>query len=331
MNAVVILLIILTLARLWIAIQLFLTARKSKLNNLYWLAGVFTLGISNLFTPSSSSPLSSYPLFHLGLIVGHFCLAMFIHTTFHRNSKSPIYFMLGLLTVALIADIYAFTVNDINLVGIVASVGLVNWSWHLVVAILAYNKIAPDSSVEKWVKTRYKLMIVYIPMMLLITAQVVVSTSNLSPYMPSALLPVGLIIIISSIILQFLVWVMPESFRLWLNRTQEAPLAHEEQRPRSTLDVFGAAMTAGTGLNSIACLYAIRSTVAKKISSEDSDTIRRHINTMTYQEWDTILQQPELHRILINGGADKAVAAKALSNARQALVEKQSLLTLSTH
>ena len=48
MNITVILLIVLTLARLWIALQLFLTARKSHLNNLYWLAGLFALAVYNL-------------------------------------------------------------------------------------------------------------------------------------------------------------------------------------------------------------------------------------------------------------------------------------------
>ena len=36
-----ILLIVLTAVRLWTALQLFLTARKSNQHNLYWLAGVF--------------------------------------------------------------------------------------------------------------------------------------------------------------------------------------------------------------------------------------------------------------------------------------------------
>ena len=330
MNTTIILLVVLTMVRLWIALQLFLTARQSKLNNLYWLAGLFALAVYSLFTPSSVSPLSSYPIFHFGFIAGHFCLAMFIHTTFYRDRKSPIYLMLGLLVLAFVVDIYAFTINDINLAGIMASVGLVNWLWHLLIARSAYAKIASDQGVENWVKARYRLMMVYIVMMLLITAQVVASSSNLAPYISPVLFQVGLLIIIASIILQFLVWVMPESFRQWLNRSQQVRLTHEEQNPRSMLDVFGTAMTADTGLNTIACFYAIRSTVGQRIGSQDSGAIRRHINVMTYREWDTVFQQAELHRILINGGADKVIAARAVDNARQALIEKQSLLTLSS-
>jgi hypothetical protein len=78
----------------------------------------------------------------------------------------------------------------------------------------------------------------------------------------------------------------------------------------------------------MACLYAIRSSVAKRIGSEDSNAIRNYINTMTYHEWEAILQHAEMHRILINSGANDVSAARAIQNARQALVEKQSLLTL---
>jgi hypothetical protein len=330
MNVSVILLIVLTIIRLWIALQLFLTARKSHLNNLYWLAGLFALAVYSLFTPTSDSSLSNYTLFHLGFIAGHFCLAMFIHTTFYRNRKSPIYIVLGLLMLAFIVDIYAFSANNFNLIALMATAGLVNWIWHFFVARSAYTKIAHDPSVENWVKSRYQLMLAYIVMMLLATVQVAVSTSTFSSSLPRIFLPIGVLIIIVSIILQFLVWVMPEPFRLWLNRTQQARLAHEDQQPRSILDVFGAAMTADTGLNTIACLYAIRSTVAKKIGSQDSNKIQQYINTMTYYEWDALLQQAELQRILLNGGADKNVAIKAINNAQQALIEKQSLFTLSS-
>jgi hypothetical protein len=330
MNVPVILLIVLTISRLWIALQLFFTARKSHLSNLYWLAGLFALAVYSLFTPISNSPLSNYTLFHLGFIAGHFCLAMFIHATFYQDRKSPIYIVGGLLVMAFIVDIYALSVNDINLAGFMTTVGLVNWVWHFFVARSAYMKIAHDQSVENWVKSRYQLMLAYVVMMFLVTVQVVASTSPFASSIPGIILPIGLLVIIASIILQFLVWAMPEPFRLWLNRRQQARPAHEEQHPRSVLDVFGEAMTTETGLNSIACFYAIRSAVGRKIGTEDSETIRNHINTMTYNDWESILQNAELRRVLINGGADKIVADKAIENAQQTLVEKQSLLTLST-
>lgn len=330
MNAVFILLIILTLARLWIGLQLYLTARRSKRTNLYWLAGLFILAVYSIFTPTPDSPIGNYWFFHLGFVAGHFCLVMFIHTTFYRNRKSPVAVFLGLVGLAFIVDVYALAVNDLNLAGIISVISVINWTWHLVIAWSAYKTIAADPSVENWIKARYQLMIVYVPMMILISVQVVASSTDLSPFVPRSLLPIGLLIIIASIILQFLVWVMPEPFRLWLNREQKARPADEEQQPLSVLDVFGTAMTENTGLKSMACLYAIRTAVGKRIGSEDSDLIRAYINAMPYYEWDTIFQHAELRRILVNSGADYEAANKAIDNARRSLTEKQSLLTLST-
>ena len=87
-------------------------------------------------------------------------------------------------------------------------------------------------------------------------------------------------------------------------------------------------MTQDTGLKNIACLYAIRTAVGKRIGSEDSDLIRAYINAMPYYEWDVIFQHAELRRILVNSGADYEAANKAIENARKSLTEKQSLLTL---
>jgi hypothetical protein len=328
-NAPFILLIILTAARLWIGLQLFLTARKSKLINLYWLAGLFFLAIYSVFTPLSGSPLGNYWIFHLGFIAGHFCLAMFIHATFYRGRKSPVAIVLGLIVLAFFADIYALSINNLDLAGIMLAVGLVNWIWHFFVAQSAYSAIAADPTVENWIKARYRLMLVYIVLIAFATVHTVAANiANLASFIPSFVVLISLLLILGSIILQFLVWVMPERFRLWLNRQQQARPTEDEQRPLSILDVFGAAMTNNTGLQRMICLYAIRATVAKRILSEDSATVQKYLDGMTYYEWEATLQHSELRRLLINGGADQASATKAIENACLALIEKQSLFTL---
>jgi hypothetical protein len=327
MNVSFILLIILTAVRLWIAIQLFLTARKSHLDNLYWLAGMFILAIYTLFAPTGNSPISNIVLFYTGYMAGHFCLAMFIHTTFHRKRSSPLNIVLIVLGLAFLVQIYAFIVNNPGLAGVMSLSGLVTWGWHFVVARSAYTKIVNDSNVERWVKARYRLMMVYVVMMMLPTIQLGIFTSNPSLSFVPIILIIGLLAIIGSVILQFLVWMMPEPFRLWLNREPQSHTRQIEQASLSIMDVFAAAMTADTGLTSMVCLYALRSAISKRIHSDDSNSIRQHINAMTYHEWDTVLQQADLTRVLINGGADRHTASLAVENARHALVEKQSLLT----
>lgn len=321
---------ILTLARLWIGVQLFLTARKSHLINLYWLAASFVLALYNIFAPQlKDSPLANPWIFTVGFIAGHICLAMFIHTTFYRGRQSPVAFIIFLFVIALAISLYFTSINEINLATVVSGVVLVNWIWHLIVAQDAYSTIANDASVEKWVKERYKLMMVYIVLFILSSVLTVLNSTSLSVFIPPALVPASILLVIASIILQFLVWVMPEPFRLWLNRTQPVRPVVEEQQSVSALDIFGTAMTAGTGLNRIACFYAIRSAIGKQIGTDNSDAIRDYIQTMTYHEWEGILQNPEIRRILVNGGADKVSAGQAIDNAQQALVEKQSLLTFS--
>lgn len=328
MNVTFILLIVLTLARLWIGLQLFLTARKSHLDNLYWLSGVFVLAFYSIFSSGASSPLENPWIFNLLFMAGHFCLAMFIHTTFYRGRKSPIGIVLGLFAIAVFPIIYFLSINNANMATLVAGVSLVNWIWHLLVARSAYIAIAEDPSVEKWIKTRYRLMMVYVVLIILSSIQTILLSTGLA--IPRFIVAFSILLVITSIVLQFLVWVMPKPFRLWLNRTQQPIRVTEGQQPRSVLDVFGSAMSTGTGLNSIACFYAIRSAIGKQIGTEDSDVIRNYIQEMTYRDWEALLQNTELRRILINGGADKVVVGEAINNARQALIEKQSLLTLST-
>jgi hypothetical protein len=134
---------------------------------------------------------------------------------------------------------------------------------------------------------------------------------------------------VTGISLQILVWAMPERFRLWVNQDTRPRPYTQEQRVLSVLDIFAQAMTDHTGLKSMACHYAIRAAVGKKLGTEDSDAIQKYLNFMTFYEWNAIIQHPELRRILINSGADHASANRAIENAHNALVEKQSVLTFS--
>lgn len=328
MNPSFILILVLTFCRLWIAFQLFQTARRSNLHNLYWLAGLFALAIYSLFTPTSASPLASYPIFHLGYIAGHACLAMFIHTTFYRNRRSPIYIVFGLVVLAFFVDIYALWVNDLNLAGAMTAVGLVNWVWHFLVARSAVEHIKDDPNVEDWVKARYNLMLIYIVLMVLATIQVVLSTTNFFFSLPASLLPVGLMIILASIILQFLVWVMPESFRKWLNRNQQARTAERaHEQVLTILDTLSTAMSDGTGLSKMLALFFIREIIAAKIQSKDSAAVEAHVVRMGFTDWQQLLKNPELQQLLKNSPATIR-PNEIIFKAEAELIKKQSLFTM---
>lgn len=327
MDASFILLVILTLFRLGIAVRLFLTARNSNLKNIYWLAGLFALGIYSIFTPLTTSPLKNYWFFHLGFILGHFCLAMFIHTTFHRSRYSPVSVILGLIILAFFVDIYALAVDNLVLAGIMTGVGLVNWAWHFIVSWQAYRTIADDVTVEDWVKARYLLMLTYVVLIVFSSLQVFLSSTNFIA-VPSFVTALGILFVILSIIFQFLVWVMPESFRKWLNRNQQART--EERLHEQALAVFniiGTAMSEGsTGLSTIAALFSIRKAISQELKTEDSAQVEKHALTLGYKGWLDLLNNPELY-ILVKGSGAKDPHS-VLDNAKRALIEKQSLFTM---
>ncbi|MGC1378445.1 MAG: hypothetical protein WA821_19595 [Anaerolineales bacterium] len=319
-------LVIVSMLRLWVAAPLFNTARRNHLNNLYWLSAQFLCLVIAL--PFAAAGTFNFPwIFWTFLSLSEIALIMFVHTTFYHGRKSRMPVFMTLAVLGLVGGLYGNAINNFQLSAwFVYPNAVLIWGWNFVEAYRAYGGIAQDASTERWVKSRYLLMMTY---SLVDCGGAVLGTLLTTGVWVSNFGSIIVVLInFTSVTLQILTWVMPESFRLWLNREQQARPAQEEQRPLSVLDVFGAAMTDGTGLKSIACLYAIRTTASKRIGSENSAVIQKYLNEMTYAEWDAILQHSELRRILINSGADEATAAKAIENARQALVEKQSLLTL---
>ncbi len=341
------------LVRLVTALALLRLAAQKNLPNLRWLAWGFLGTVIAL--PFGADPYVPYVDKAIAYIV-YLCFAMFIVSTFYQNKRSPfipfwtvftlLYIVMFWLTSQFVTEttgigfpqnIFAARPPYANEPGsvpmtlsetidsiIYGCLQIAIWLWHAIAGFQASKLISADSHVENWVKARYRLIVIYSCLQSLVG---VVMMGR--PFLPDIALIFTLLLVISTTTMQFLVWVMPESFRLWLNREQRARPAEDEQRPLSILDVFGAAMTANTGLRSMVCLYAIRATVARRIRSEDSAVIQKYLDEMTYYEWEATLQHSELRRILINGGADNASADKAIENACLALVEKQSLLTFA--
>lgn len=336
------------LVRLITAIALLRLAAQKNLPNLRWLAFAFLTNVIDLpFTAAPYVPFVDKAISY----ITYLCFAIFIARTFYRNKRSPLIpfwavfsllyivmfwltsqFMTELTGISFPQNILAARPDAALMSGsetidsiIYGSLQISIWLWHAIAGFQASRAISGDSHVENWVKGRYQLIVTYSCLQALVGVAMIGR-----PFLPSITLILTLLLVISTTSMQFLVWVMPEWFRLWLNREQRIK-SDDEQQPLSVMDVFGAAMTDNTGLKSMACFYAIRATVAKRIGSEDSTTIRAHINSMSYREWDAILKHSELRRILINGGADQPSADRAIKNAQEALVEKQSFLTVGAH
>lgn len=319
-------LVIVSILRLLVAIPLFATARRNHLNNLYWLSAQFLCLVFAL--PFAAAGTLNNPWIFWTLIsLSEIALAMFVHTTFYRGRKSPMPVFMTLVVVGLFGGIYGNIIGNFELSGwLVYPNAVLIWGWHFVEAYRASASIAQDVSTERWVKSRYLLMVIY---SLVDCGGAVLGTLLTTGVWASNFGSVIVVLInFTSVIIQILTWVMPEPFRLWLNREQQARPAEQEQRPLSILDTFGTAMTADTGLRSMICLYAIRATVARRIRSEDSAAVQKYLDEMTYYEWEATLQHSELRHTLIKGGVDQATADRAIENACLALIEKQSLFTL---
>lgn len=338
------------LVRLVTALVLLRLASQRNLPNLRWLAwGFLTVVIALPFTADPYIPYIDKAIAY----ITYLCFAMFIARTFYQNKRSPLRPLWIVFTIAFIAMFWltgqfmtestgiAFpghillarppyadvpmtlseTIDSI----IYGSLQITIWFWHAIAGFQAGKVISSDSKVENWVKSRYRLIVVYSCLQSLVGVAMMTR-----PFLPTLALILTFLLVISTTIMQFLVWVMPEWFRLWLNREQRVR-SEDEQRPLSAVDVFGAAMTEDTNLNSIACFYAIRTTISKIIGASDSEAVRAYINMMSYSEWEAVFRHAELRRILTNSGADQATATQAIENARQALVEKQSLFTFGAH
>ncbi len=332
MSLTFVIIAILAIVRLWIGGQLIVTGRKFQLKNLYWLAAwSITVAGYVIFAPTTPPTALSIPIIYfVGTLIGQFFLIMFMHTTFYQGRQSPVGVFLSVLTAAALGVFYFISINDTNTAGLVAqATAIVNWLWHLVLAWMAYKAIIKDPSVESWVKGRYLLMVSFSLVIFTGNLLVMPLSTPLAEQLPPFVTQLVAAINLLGAILLFLVWVMPEPFRLWLNR-QNFGIATVESQPdtRAIFKVIADAMASGTSLNTLACMYAMRQVIGKIIGSDDAGVVDGFISRMTYQDWQQVLNHPELGLVL-SRFVDTNAANKMLANARQTLVEKQSLMTLA--
>jgi hypothetical protein len=105
---------------------------------------------------------------------------------------------------------------------------VIPWLWYLWAAVAAYRPIAADRAVEDWVKSRYQMMMLYCALAIL--GYLLLIGSHVSGL--DALAPV---IAIVALVMQWLVWMMPERFRQWLNRRYQ-PVVNQQQLEALTED-----------------------------------------------------------------------------------------------
>ena len=200
------------------------------------------------------------------------------------------------------------------------------WGWHFIEARRSHANISRDQSAEDWVKSRYTLMITYSAVDFFGAVLGTLLTTGIWNSDIGSVIVVG--INFTSVLFQILTWVMPEAFRKWLNRNQQA---HTEERTHeqalAILNTLGSSMSEGTGLTRMAAGIAIRKIIGDEIKSEDPKKIEERAISLGYNEWIEFLKNPELY-ILVKSSGPNVNPREVIAKANQTLIEKQSLFTM---
>ena len=213
-----ILFVVLTVIRVVIAILLTRTGLHKETRSVIWLAGLFYLTI--IFSLSGAGVPIPLPLVIVFQGLGQACLVMFLATTFYNHRSSPMSFFMGLTILATIVALVISLTHSILLfsvqatayaVVVIAQIG--NWIWNAVAARQGLKDVSQDKYVEDWVKSRYRLMVIY--------SLVFLIPCSLAPFV--SVVPQGVVLLVfliafSVLVVQYLVWGMPEFFRNYLNR-----------------------------------------------------------------------------------------------------------------
>lgn len=337
------LLIVLIVFRLLIGGQLWLSARRNRLPNLYWLGGFFLVNFLGVpFAATNGNPLAAWPgalwVFNGGLTLCAIpTLIIFIDTTFYTNRRSPRGWLVAAYVGLCALGFYGLAQSAAGdaLSPWVASFYALNaivWGWHVVAATEAYRAIAADPRVEHWVKVRYQLMlwsaVAHVIAALGNVARVGLTGGALNHPWGNALALVSLGGNLGSIGLQFVIWVIPEQFRGWMSRTAARhSAAQATQQAEAIFSGLRAAMAANTGLTEFFAGYALRTVVSRMMNTTDPTQVDQQVARLGYHEWLAVLAHPDLGPLLLNAavGVD---APKALQQAQQALHERQALFTL---
>lgn len=337
-----IILVILIILRLMIGLRLVITGVRNRLTNLMWLSVSMLVTIFILLVAAvDGNPLAAQPyslwVSTIGSIIGQGALIVFNQLTFYKDRKSPVVLWIWIVFGVLSAiALYGVTVSESNFkpsIWVAASspCTVIIWSWHGLLAYRALSQIASEITVEDWVKSRYRLIVAYSIVLTIGGVASIVRNffagGSVQSSLGGALGTVTGITQIVSVTLLFLVWVMPEAFRQWLNRNYQKRLDEKVyEQALAIMDILGTSMSQGTTLPKTLALVGIRKTISKELATEDSKQIEAHVAGLGYDEWSRFLNKPDL-QVFIKEVAN-ANPQQVLENARNALIENQSLFTV---
>lgn len=338
------------LFRLATGLVLLRLALQKQLPNLRWLAVGFIITVVDIpFTAQPYVPFVDKTLSYFAYL----CYAVFIARTFYKDRPSPLvpfwtvftllYLVMYVLTVLFMteatglgfpqhlfearppyenAPMGVFETIDSVIYG---TLQIAIWLWHAIAGFQANRRIAGEAHVEDWIKGRYQMVIAYSILQSLIGVVMI-----LRPFTSSIIIIFSALLVVGTTSLQFLVWVMPEWFRKWLNRNQQA--RNEEMiqaQALSILHIIGAVIADVAGVSKLIALVSLRKCIGSQLQTEDQRMIERRALEMGYDEWQALLGNPELYSVIASSSTKLNLPA-IQEKARRALIEKQSLFTMQS-
>ena len=221
---------------IWAGIGLILLrlALKQKAHNLHWLAACFYLNFLVLLLMGPRLLVVSQVV----VIIIEICLAMFTHTTFYQNRRSPIRWVIGGLLLGGGVSIYLWQPAPSSIgMRMILVLCAANWFWHALVAWQVWRKLRHDQTIEDWIKARYVMVVAY---------AVAMSVLFLFPFLSAQRTPVAFYrwawpgTMILSVLLQYLAWGMPDPLRRFLNRSYRPPAAVAQALNMTEAEILGA-------------------------------------------------------------------------------------------
>lgn len=192
------------------AFQVTRFAYTRKMPDMYWLAANFAAAaVGNMFTMVFYVPAVSM----IFSIISSICTVVFVHRVFYRDRKSPYLYIIGLLLVLGVVQMYSVITNPANSSAMTQLGFAVVWGWQAALSFIAYRDLRNDRTVEDWVKGRYLMWFGYTAMMFVLSTRMLLPL----PYAAFEYYITTPLVILAGIV-QYITWAMPESVRNYLNR-----------------------------------------------------------------------------------------------------------------
>ncbi len=250
---VVLLSVMYLLAYLFVAIYLFIRARKTKLYNLIYMGlTFFIMALDVVFLQFLPDTVITY----LNTNLYHFTLLLFVQTTFYSGKKSPIKI---LLLINLLSKIFGFLMgilfhyssltafpipaNELFLFYVTVFNGSLTFfiagGWLSYISLKTYKEVKSKENIEPWIKKRYLMLFIGVTPYLLQGFLIFFIPSDGLIFASPQGFGVGLVLMLLNLWYAYVylfAWIMPKWLKKILNQGYTPAVQHAETEDEELSD-----------------------------------------------------------------------------------------------